>query len=75
MGLGCSGMREIFKGFLMLRLLAFIPLLLVIMVLLGVSALTRGSDVLGIAILAAVPVIVVAVLGLLMARRAGERRR
>jgi hypothetical protein len=33
-------MREIFKGFLMLRLLAFIPLLIVIMVLLGASALT-----------------------------------
>jgi len=68
-------MREIFKGFLMLRLLAFIPLLMIIVVLLGVSALTGGSDLLGIAILAAVPVIVVAGLGWLMARRAGERRR
>jgi hypothetical protein len=68
-------MREIFKGFLMLRLLAFIPLLMVIVVLLGVSALTAGSDLVGIAILAAVPVIVVAALGWLMARRTGERRR
>jgi hypothetical protein len=68
-------MREIFKGFLVLRLLAFIPLLLVIVVLLGVSALTGGSELLGIAVLAAVPVIVVAGLGWLMARRAGERRR
>jgi hypothetical protein len=68
-------MREIFKGFLMLRLLAFIPLLMVIVVLLGVSALTAGSDLVGVAILAAVPVIVVAALGWLMARRTGERRR
>jgi hypothetical protein len=68
-------MREIFKGFLMLRLLAFIPMVIVIVVLLGVSALTGGSDILGIAILAAVPVIVVAALGWLMARRANEPRR
>ncbi len=68
-------MREMFKGFLMLRLLAFIPLLIVIAVLVGVSALARGADVLGIAILAGVPVVVVAALGWAMARRAGERRR
>ena len=36
----------------MLRLRAFIPLLIVIVVLVGVSALARGSEVLGIAILA-----------------------
>ena len=68
-------MREIFKGFLMLRLLAFIPLLIVIGVLLGVSAVSGGSDVLGIAILAGVPVVVMAALGWALARRAGERRR
>jgi hypothetical protein len=68
-------MREIFKGFLMLRLLAFIPLLVIIAVLLGVSALTRASDALGIAILAGVPIVVVAALGWLMARRAAERHR
>lgn len=66
-------MQDIFKGFLKLRLLAFIPLLIVIVVLLGVSALTRGSAALGIAILAAVPVFVVAALGRLMARRARDR--
>ena len=63
-----EGMREVFKGFLMLRLLAFIPLAIVIVVLVGVTALKGGSDVLGIAILAAVPVIVVAALGVLLAR-------
>ena len=68
-------MREIFKGFLMLRFLAFIPLLIVIVVLVGVSALTAGSDLLGIVILAAVPVIVVAALGWVMAQRASGRRR
>ena len=68
-------MREIFKGFLVLRLLAFIPMLIVIVVLLGISAFTGGSERLGIAILAAVPVVVVAALGWLMARRAGEPRR
>ena len=55
--------REIFKGFLVLRLLALIPLLIVIVVLLGVSALTGGLEVLGIAILAAVPAVVVAASG------------
>jgi hypothetical protein len=69
------GMREIFKGFLMLRLLAFIPLSIVIVALLGVSALTRGSEALGIAILAGAPVVAVAALGWFAARRAGERRR
>ena len=68
-------MREIFKGFLVLRLLAFIPLVLVIVVLLGVSALTGGSELAGIAILAAVPVIVVAGLGWFLARRASDGRR
>ncbi|MEJ7788034.1 MAG: hypothetical protein WKF96_24810 [Solirubrobacteraceae bacterium] len=68
-------MRDIFKGFLVLRLLAFIPLVIVIVVLLGVSALARGSDLLGVALLAAVPVIGVAALGWLLARRAGERGR
>lgn len=67
-------MRDIFLGFLKLRLLAFVPLLLVIVVLVGVSALGRGSTALGVAILAAVPVFVVAALGRLMARRARDRR-
>lgn len=67
-------MREIFKGFLMLRLLAFIPLVILIAVLLGISALLGGSEFLGIAILAVVPAIALAAVGWLMVRRAGERR-
>jgi hypothetical protein len=66
-------MQDIFMGFLKLKLLGFIPLLIVIVVLVGVSALTRGSAALGIAILAGVPVFVVAALGWLMARRARDR--
>jgi hypothetical protein len=68
-------MQEIFKGFLKLRLLGSIPLLIVIALLVGVSAIARGSDVLGIAILAVVPIVVVALLGCVLARRARERPR
>lgn len=69
-------MREIFKGFLMLRLLALVSLLIVIVVLVGVSALARGADVLGIAVLGGVPLVGAIVLArLLPPRRAGERRR
>jgi hypothetical protein len=68
-------MREIFKGFLMLRLLAFIPLLVIIAVLVGVSAIGRGDEVLGIAVLAGVPLVVMAGLGRLLARRAGQPHR
>ncbi|HEV2058945.1 MAG TPA: hypothetical protein VGR11_06275 [Solirubrobacteraceae bacterium] len=59
----------------MLRLLAFIPLVAIIVVLVGVSALTGRSDVLVIAAPAATPVIVMTVLGWHMARRASERGR
>ena len=59
----------------MLRLLAFVPLVTIIVVLLAVSALTGRSDVLAIAIPAATPVIAVTVLGWHMARRASDRRR
>lgn len=68
-------MREIFKGFLMLRLLAFIPMVIIIVVLVGISALGRGSDVLGIVALASVPVLVVVALGAVLARRAGNPHR
>lgn len=68
-------MREIFKGFLMLRLLALIPLVVFVVVVLGVSALTGRSQVLGIVILASVTVVAVAVLGWLLARRARHRHR
>jgi hypothetical protein len=65
-------MREILRGFLKMRLLAFVPLLIVILVLVGVSALTRGSDALGIAILAGVA-LGIAALAWLFARRSRSR--
>lgn len=68
-------MREIFKGFLMLRLFAFIPLLMIIVVLVGLSALTGDSDVLVIVIVAGAPAVLLGALGWLMARRAAGRRR
>ncbi|MBW3609534.1 MAG: hypothetical protein KY463_14575 [Actinobacteria bacterium] len=68
-------MREIFKGFLMLRLFAFIPLLMIIVVLVGLSALTGDSDVLVIVIVAGAPAILLGALGWLMARRAAGRGR
>lgn len=58
----------------MLRLFAFIPLLIVILVLLGASALARGSDALGIAILVAVPVAIAALAWLIGARRRSHCR-
>ncbi|MEA2192358.1 MAG: hypothetical protein QOI73_2479 [Solirubrobacteraceae bacterium] len=62
-------MREIFKGFLMLRLLAFVPMGIIVLVAFGVSALTRGADVLGIALLAAGAVVVAALAWLVAMRR------
>jgi hypothetical protein len=67
--------RATFIGFLRLRLLAFIPLLIVIVMSVGISALARGADVLGVAVLAVVPIVAVVALGRLGARRAGARRR
>lgn len=74
-GYAGSMLREIFKEFLMLRMLAGIPLLIIVVVLVGVSVLTGGSDALGIVILAGAPVVALAALGWLMTRRTGERRR
>jgi hypothetical protein len=65
-------MRDIFKGFLVARLIALLALLIIGGLVLGVSALTRGSDVVGPAILAAVAVIAVAI-GSLIAHRASRR--
>lgn len=67
-------MRDIFKGFLVLRLIALLVLVIVVGLLLGISALTRGSDIVGAAILATV-VVVAAAMGSLVARRASRRPR
>jgi hypothetical protein len=67
-------MREVFKGFLLMRLVAFVALLIVVGLIAGISALTRGSEVVGAAILAAV-VVVAAATGSLVAHRARRRPR
>jgi hypothetical protein len=62
-------MREVFKGFLLLRFMAFVALALVVAAVLGIRSLARGSEVAGVAILAGV-VVFAAALGSLVARRA-----
>ena len=66
-------MRDLFKGFLVLRLVALLALLAVLAAVLGIRSLTRGSEVAGIVLLA-VALIVAAALGSLVARRARRPR-
>jgi len=67
-------MRETFKGFLVLRLAGLLALVIVVAVVLGIRAITRGSDIVGITILAVALFFVVA-LGSLVARHANTRSR
>ncbi|HEX3873035.1 MAG TPA: hypothetical protein VHW26_02740 [Solirubrobacteraceae bacterium] len=62
-------MRETFKGFLFLRLAGLLALAIVVAIVLGIRSVARGSDVLGIAILAVAVAVAVAT-GWLVARRA-----
>ena len=66
-------MRDAFKGFLLLRLVAFLALLVVLAVVLGIRSLTRGSEVVGIVLLAGA-VVVGTALGALVARRSRRSR-
>jgi len=61
-------MRDSFEGFLLLRLVAFLALLVVLAVVLGIRSLARGSEVVGIVLLAGA-VAVGTALGALVARR------
>ncbi|HWH12967.1 MAG TPA: hypothetical protein VG165_17735 [Solirubrobacteraceae bacterium] len=67
-------MSEIFKGFLLLRLIGLLALLVVVGVVLGIRSLARGADVAGIALLAGALAIAV-VIRSLAARRAGRSPR
>ena len=67
-------MREIFKGFLLLRLIGFLALLTVVAVVVGVRSISRGADVAGIAVLVGAAV-GAGVIGSVVARRASGRRR
>lgn len=67
-------MQDIFKGFLRLKLIGLVALLIVVAVVLGISSLARGSTVVGVAVLAGVAVAAAAI-GLLVARRTHTRPR
>jgi hypothetical protein len=66
-------MVEIFRGFLLLRLIGLLMLLVVVALVFGISALTRGSDAAGVAILAG-GLACAAASGSLVARHRATRR-
>lgn len=65
-------MVDLFRGFLWLRLIGLLVLLIVVGLVFGIRALTRGSDPAGVAILAGV--LVVTVVAAFIARRARHPR-
>jgi hypothetical protein len=68
-------MRDAFKGFVLLRLIALLALLTVAAVVFGIRALTRGSDVTGIALLVAAVVLAGAAAALISSRPGRPPRR
>jgi hypothetical protein len=67
-------MQEVFKGFLQLRLIGLLALVIVVSVVVGISSLSHGSTIAGVAILVGV-VVVTAAIGSLLVRRGSGRRR
>jgi hypothetical protein len=63
-----------FKGFLVLRLIGLLVLVIVVALVLGIWALARGEDVAGVAILACVGILTAATRSIVV-RRIGEGRR
>ena len=61
-------MLDLFKGFLALRLLGLLSLAIVVGVVLGIRSLARGSDVVGVALIAGA-LLLAAGIGLIVARR------
>ncbi len=66
-------MVEIFKGFLVLRLIAVLALLVVVALVFGIRSLARGSDLAGVAILAGGLVCVRAIRALVARHRMTRR--
>jgi membrane protein implicated in regulation of membrane protease activity len=66
-------MRDAFKGFLLLRFVAFLALLGVVAIVVGISLLTRGSTAGGIAVIA-LGVVATAAVVVFVARRARRPR-
>jgi heme A synthase len=67
-------MKDVLKGFLVLRLIGLLALLIVVAVVLGIRSLARGTDVVGVAILVGA-VVCTAAIGSLWAQRASGRQR
>jgi hypothetical protein len=67
-------MRDAFKGFVVLRLIALLVLLSVAAVVFGIRSLTRGSDVVGLALLV-VAVVLAGAAARLISTRPGRLRR
>ncbi|HEY5198737.1 MAG TPA: hypothetical protein VIJ51_17085 [Solirubrobacteraceae bacterium] len=67
-----SEIGDVFRGFLVLRLIGLLAVLIVVAVVFGIRSLARGSDVAGAALLAGGLVCAVAIRSLL-ARRARRR--
>ncbi len=65
-------MVELFKGFLWLRFIGLVVLLIVVGLVFGIRSLTRGSDAVGVVLLASVLVVTV-VVGSLVIRRVSRR--
>ena len=62
-------MRDIFKGFLLMRFVGFLALVIVVAVVVGIRSLARGDAALGTAILAGAVLLTVAVGCLVVAHR------
>ncbi len=62
-------MRDIFKGFLLMRFVGFLALVILVAVVIGIRSLARGDDALGAAILAGAVFFTVAVGSLVVAHR------
>jgi hypothetical protein len=71
---GSAGIRDAFRGFLVLRFIGLVALVVVAAVVLGIRSLARGSDTVGVAILVGAAFVAAAV-GLLVIRGARRRSR
>lgn len=69
-----DGIRDVFRGFVVLRFIGLVALVIVAAVVVGIRSLARGSDVVGVAILVAAAIIAGAVGRLVVLRGARHGR-
>ncbi len=67
-------MRDVFTGFLIMRLIALLALLTLGSVALGISSLARGSDAVGVVLLVTAGLLAAATAWLLTQRTTGRSR-